>query len=430
MTLFDQVYLHRIFERVYQGSPFDFDKYDITKIGTGEGSASFGWGLYFSSSKEIGEWYSANNDKLISMGVDGKEYKFSPGAWIKDPESWEQDTYTPLSEACIAVLLFKLYTMYVHTGFMDVKPFIQHFKKILKTGKLVSKIGKDETYRPYNDAECQMIRDEIDFLKSIKNINSLTYKLSNPTTYEVEIGNRLKSRMYDWDDYITGEKNSKFTIFNNYEQLIKDYQKQFDKKPIFNDIPTKEVTWPDRMEKVKSDPHGWYNFKGIDLSAKKWYNEIVRQEDIDEGKKGTHKFTTYDVYGAEQPKAKHYYWLLSQLLGGEKDASLELFNHGIIGHYYKSGQIWLEAKGNINYVIYTDSVLNIKNKLRPKKHRHRYDSGDFHLIPEEWKGDTGKDNIDFGSIPLEGKVVNLPTAKLGYEKWDNPQEYIKSRILK
>jgi hypothetical protein len=42
---------------LYHGSPHDFSNFDISKIGTGEGAASYGHGLYFASAKDVGEFY-------------------------------------------------------------------------------------------------------------------------------------------------------------------------------------------------------------------------------------------------------------------------------------------------------------------------------------------------------------------------------------
>jgi hypothetical protein len=42
---------------LYHGSPHDFDQFDISKVGTGEGAAAYGHGLYFASEKEVGEFY-------------------------------------------------------------------------------------------------------------------------------------------------------------------------------------------------------------------------------------------------------------------------------------------------------------------------------------------------------------------------------------
>lgn len=49
MKLFSKIYYH--------GSPHVFDKFDLDKIGTGEGAQVHGWGLYFSENKDVAEEY-------------------------------------------------------------------------------------------------------------------------------------------------------------------------------------------------------------------------------------------------------------------------------------------------------------------------------------------------------------------------------------
>lgn len=43
--------------RAYHGSPHDFDRFDMSKIGTGEGAQAYGHGLYFADSPEVAESY-------------------------------------------------------------------------------------------------------------------------------------------------------------------------------------------------------------------------------------------------------------------------------------------------------------------------------------------------------------------------------------
>jgi len=47
--------------RAYHGSPHDFDKFDISKIGTGEGAQAYGHGLYFAENPAAAQFY---RDKL------------------------------------------------------------------------------------------------------------------------------------------------------------------------------------------------------------------------------------------------------------------------------------------------------------------------------------------------------------------------------
>ena len=43
--------------RAYHGSPYDFDRFDASKIGTGEGAQAYGHGLYFSEAEPVADWY-------------------------------------------------------------------------------------------------------------------------------------------------------------------------------------------------------------------------------------------------------------------------------------------------------------------------------------------------------------------------------------
>ncbi|MCG7850896.1 MAG: strawberry notch family protein, partial [Methanosarcinaceae archaeon] len=53
----------------WHGGPYAFDKFSTEKIGAGEGGKAFGWGLYFSDLKEIGERYSktVDNDTYFNL---------------------------------------------------------------------------------------------------------------------------------------------------------------------------------------------------------------------------------------------------------------------------------------------------------------------------------------------------------------------------
>jgi hypothetical protein len=61
----------------WHGSPHKFDKFDSSKIGTGEGVQAFGHGLYFTDKEEIARHYANKlGKKPNSVILDGKE--FSP----------------------------------------------------------------------------------------------------------------------------------------------------------------------------------------------------------------------------------------------------------------------------------------------------------------------------------------------------------------
>lgn len=41
----------------WHGSPHDFDQFSLHKIGTGEGAAAYGWGMYFAGNKDVAQYY-------------------------------------------------------------------------------------------------------------------------------------------------------------------------------------------------------------------------------------------------------------------------------------------------------------------------------------------------------------------------------------
>jgi hypothetical protein len=54
--------------RVYHGTPHKFDRFDSSKIGTGEGAQSYGHGLYFAESKDVAESYKLGLATQVSVG--------------------------------------------------------------------------------------------------------------------------------------------------------------------------------------------------------------------------------------------------------------------------------------------------------------------------------------------------------------------------
>jgi hypothetical protein len=72
----------------YHGSPYDFDAFDFSKIGTGEGAQSYGHGGYFAENPAVAKKY-----KEIHLGMDGSGNLIYPAGIDKDK------IYYPVDEA-------------------------------------------------------------------------------------------------------------------------------------------------------------------------------------------------------------------------------------------------------------------------------------------------------------------------------------------
>lgn len=193
----------------YHGSPYDFDKFQLDKIGTGEGAQAFGHGLYFTDSEDIAKFYkeglgSAKEGKVFSYKGDmidvygdsfGRNHrdKFPEGVQkvigkiadnysanydlVKDPDNIKQSVKDDLIER---------YTKYI----ADEQKYLDEFDPSLG----VSKMG---IIFNLNNAK-QM-------LKEIKEVDVDSIKNVEPKTYEVAITPKV-SQLIDYDKPL-GEQN-------------------------------------------------------------------------------------------------------------------------------------------------------------------------------------------------------------------------------
>jgi len=87
--------------RAYHGSPHDFDRFDLSKIGTGEGAQAYGHGLYFAENKAVADGYKTSvtrnvdqlNDIARSHGLTGDAaemlaHQFTTGFGGKRFDDW------------------------------------------------------------------------------------------------------------------------------------------------------------------------------------------------------------------------------------------------------------------------------------------------------------------------------------------------------
>lgn len=71
----------------YHGSPHDFDQFDLSKIGTGEGAQAYGHGLYFAENENIAKSYrDALTRGAGNMTIEGRPFSEFHGS--SDPEKF------------------------------------------------------------------------------------------------------------------------------------------------------------------------------------------------------------------------------------------------------------------------------------------------------------------------------------------------------
>jgi hypothetical protein len=70
--------------RAYHGSPYDFDKFDLSKIGTGEGAQAYGHGLYFAGNPATAADYRKKLAGPSTVADDAIRAAVPPGVELKN----------------------------------------------------------------------------------------------------------------------------------------------------------------------------------------------------------------------------------------------------------------------------------------------------------------------------------------------------------
>ena len=57
----------------FHGSPYDFDEFDLSRVGSGEGATMYGHGLYFSDTENVADFFRGSNTEVpFDYSVDGQ----------------------------------------------------------------------------------------------------------------------------------------------------------------------------------------------------------------------------------------------------------------------------------------------------------------------------------------------------------------------
>jgi hypothetical protein len=150
----------------FHGSPHKFTKFDMEKIGTGEGAQAYGHGLYFAESPGVAKSYK-NNLSMQDVMVDGKPAYQLEG--LEDNTPPEQAIRTVLSEGGIDEAISKL----------------KHLESIDK-----------ETPKYWADAYKWLSE------------NRKRISLEGGSLYEVDIPDTAINKMLDWDKPLSEQPES------------------------------------------------------------------------------------------------------------------------------------------------------------------------------------------------------------------------------
>lgn len=397
--------------RSYHGTGAKFDKFDLSHALEGEGSESFGHGVYVTNSSKIGREYAqrAKQRKMTDL------YKN-----VRYPDGVKGDIFKRR--------LFGEMVTDVATG-GDVKSAKELAKK--RVGSDANDIQR--TLENLKDREKgteyeQNLKDSLaEYKEGLKWIDSLEEDYltqGNAYRYDVDIPDDNGSNYLDWKGTIPDSLDKQKVAEEAYK-VVSDNQgfNDFKATPL-NDfvahtlktyVNTTDVA--ESVEKLKSD------IKGViednladddvlalneylkeatpdDVLATIWYNDLVR--DINNAGTGEELYRKLSTYV------------------GDNAASQILSDNGLVGIKYPAGMIYGGAEeGDYNYVIFDENNANILGNTRFSL---RYDKFEHDL--NQWK----KDN----NLPKDAKRPTIPQRNVGESAVDflkRVDEYRKQMAL-
>jgi hypothetical protein len=327
---------------VWHGSPHRFDKMDISKVGTGEGAQSFGYGLYFTDKKEIAKHYTnagLGDSELLRIEYNGKNYI---GDEISDAQL---AAFKIWKDAESAAGEFKHNTGYYAKKFVDTYATEPGVSKIVK--EMADGNFKSSYIKPENIYRAQLFPGK------------------DPSEYT----------FLDWYekpdnkviDRVKLQANKQFPSDDNpiYKQIVKE----FEQKPA------------QKWEAVFDKEEGlWFPADENQLYGQGFKTKKEAQRNID------------SVKSAYELDAQTIYRKLSTILGSDKEASAFLKRAGIDGIRYPTESLSGKGKKSdaFNYVVFDDKDV----RLVARESGGQVDDLTKQAVIEELNAEIGKHPVE------------------------------------
>jgi len=339
----------------FHGSPYDFNKFSLSKINTGEGAQAFGNGLYFSSKEDIAKFY---RDSVRGYrDLQGKfDYKYKG-----------KDFYTSPAEAKTQEEL-------------GVARIIEHARQISKHPEEAKKqliIGlsrEADKAKKIDDEELQGLlgfsySKELDAVKSIDTSDLIQSKGS---MYQVKL-NTINDDLIDYDKPLGQQSENIKNILNKMKSEVNlDDARNFGVDPddygsnLFNyisrsssrkDIEQEAIKLTQKMlfgkdEDVVRFLNNWSAIRGEQASGEKLLAKygakgIQYLDNASRGKRFDIKLSTNKGAYDHEP-----------IQSGDRNQIEKLAED-----YRKKGfKVKIEEGGDKNYVIFDDKIIDIMKK--------------------------------------------------------------------
>lgn len=269
----------------YHGSPYDFERFDMSKVGTGEGAQAYGHGLYFSSKEDVAKFYR----KELGTRIDAYDKNGKIISESKDP--YRQRVLNSLAVS-----------YQINGSQADIFDIVKDGFKRELTGGMRQDIAKELGVKP-TTKQIETVNRYLSELNKLKDEGVKFKKHIQGRIYKVDIPE--DSDMLDWDKIIADQLKPIQTIAK--ELKLDPYQ------------TTGEQLYSQLSEDLGGDKQASQFLSSKGIPGLKYLDQFSRAEG-----KGTSNYVIFDEkavkilekYSAQKKEpAPMFYSQLQKVLG-------------------------------------------------------------------------------------------------------------------
>jgi hypothetical protein len=306
--------------RLYHGSPHDFDRFSMSKIGTGEGAQAYGHGLYFAEAEDVAKAYRDN----IGTGV---SYKGQPIlANIQD-----------------GTMINPIAARMSQTG-EDAETAIKNLAKYYRTEAAKVRL-RGET--PFRGGDPEKFATEYEQMaEEVLAVNPADFGTSG-RLYEVEV-NANPEDFLDWDKPLSEQSQRVRDVLGQFGMKYDEAaSNDFDNAllaALFNDAPGPLPKRP-------------INPTGNDIYMRSTLRNFAVQDDAGRWGPGASTYDESLAAAGGDPKR-----VRAISTGSAPDRSEALRRAGIPGIRYLDAGSRSAGDGSRNYVVFDENLIEIVRK--------------------------------------------------------------------
>ena len=376
--------------QAYQGTPHDFESFDINKVGQGEGTQWFGWGLYFTDSESIANYYAKSvtdvkNKELISKSdlvYKGQKYRGDSALSDDIVGSYPPETYiVSMVYSIIHELKKDILSSLKGEKKWDNIRFIGNREEVVNyiKGNIEKAIDREEerienfefkeTSISYKQLRSTLDYQKVEYQNFINGSNPIYVEMVNKIVnlkredFKLTSDDKIQKQGYNYNVTIHKDKTpDQYDYLSWYDDLTPNQ-----KQKIINQIKTEKLKKKNfyivkpSSEETEIQPMFYLNAtdakNGLKYLNSKYYipglGVNLSNFEIVKG-----SFTMEDL----NKSVKDFYTQLSGLLNGPKEASMFLLRAGIDGIKYPTNTIAGGESQGTNYVVFDQNQLTIEKK--------------------------------------------------------------------